>query len=618
MTNPETQMVTSEKELPEKLKVGGEDPTELDVLFDGEAVDETEEITPNEEAHNEGASNFSCLDCLKIFKTNSSYLKHSKLYPFKHKLFNCCNKIFCEESNHECKSRKRKRNIEAKEENNSIIRDKENDLNDDNVKVKDESDSENEESDEFDQIFKKQKRTYKRKTPSEKLEEQKNRIFKCNECSKSFNRLSSLGFHIKVIHEKQGKFKCHTCDEEFGTKEKYKAHVSLHGPEDKVLCKGCKKVFDSLKLYYAHAKQNPGVHCFLCKLCLRKFPSELLLEQHVCICQNGKPLYCACGMEFTKYQDVIAHSKGTKPFHCCSCSHLATSLTAYIRHLRKHSKQKPYQCTKCDMKFAVIDFLNIHNKREHKDENPTDMSNAFKCSACEEEFETSDDLKKHSSVHERVQCPDCGKLFKRNRLDNHRNTHKRSASLCPECGKLFDTRFKLTQHIITIHNTEPVKCEVCSKVLKTKKILNEHMKTHLKSEVGSRIPQAICPMCGLGLAQKGSLARHILLMHEKHKMVPCNKTYTCSECSEVLPNKGKYYSHRRMHRAMVDRFPCEVCGREFNKKQNLRRHIYLLHDERRVIEDPIYGCQICTRSFREKKNLRRHYKMVHKLDDVVS
>lgn len=143
------------------------------------------------------------------------------------------------------------------------------------------------------------------------------------------------------------------------------------------------------------------------------------------------------------------------------------------------------------------------------------------------------------------------------------------------------------------------------------------MKTHLKSEVGSRIPQAICPMCGLGLAQKGSLARHILLMHEKHKIVPCDKTYTCQECKEVLPNKGKYYSHRRAHRAMVDRFPCEICGREFNKKQNLRRHVYLLHDERRVIEDPIYGCQICTRSFREKKNLKRHYKMVHKLDDVV-
>ncbi|KAK6624918.1 hypothetical protein RUM44_011782 [Polyplax serrata] len=427
-----------------------------------------------------------------------------------------------------------------------------------------------------------------------------------------------------MVNKKQSKLKCSICDEEFSSPRELEFHISLHGPEDKVICKECRKVFDTLKLYQAHAKQNPGVHCFLCNLCLRQFPTELMLEQHVCICQNGKPLHCACGREFTKYDDVISHSKGTKPFYCCSCPHQSMSLTAYIRHIRKHSKQKPYQCSKCDVKFALIDFLNIHTKKCHSDESNgattlsrTDLLKKHRCNFCDKEFETVDDLDAHGLSHERVQCPDCGKLLKRSRLENHRNTHKTSSSLCPECGKLFDTRFKLSQHIITTHNSSPVKCEVCTKVLKTKKILNEHMKTHLKSEVGGRVPQAICPMCGLGLAQKGSLSRHILLTHEKHKIVPSNKTYTCQECSAVLPNRGKYYSHRRMHRAMVDRFPCEICGREFNKKQNLRRHIYLLHDEKRVLTEPIFKCQICTKCFREKKNLKRHYKMVHKLENLA-
>lgn len=413
-------------------------------------------------------------------------------------------------------------------------------------------------------------------------------------------------------------FKCHICNEKFDNNLKFESHIALHGPEDKVVCKGCKKLFSTFKLYQIHAKQNPGAHCFSCKFCLRQFPTELMLEQHVCICQNGKPLHCACGKEFTIYKDVITHSKGTKPFYCCSCPHQSTSLTAYIRHLRKHSKQKPYQCNQCDMKFAVIDFLNIHNKKYHNnDQNITSSESSIPCVNDSEKLSDPNNTDNNSSEVDQVQCPDCGKLFKKSRLSSHRNTHKISASLCPECGKLFDTRFKLTQHIITTHNTEPVKCEICSKVLKTKKILNEHMKTHLKSEFGSRIPQAICPKCGLGLAQKGSLARHILLTHEKHKIVPSNKTYTCQECSAVLPNRGKYYSHRRMHRAMIDRFPCEICGREFNKKQNLKRHNYLLHDEKRVLSDPIFKCQICTRCFREKKNLKRHYNTVHKLEEIT-
>lgn len=442
---------------------------------------------------------------------------------------------------------------------------------------------------------------------------------------KSFNNVNLLQ-KFNLVDKKHQIYRCSICDEEFNKYTEFKSHVSFHGPEDRVVCKGCTKVFRTLKLYQNHAKQNPGLHNFVCKLCLRQFPTELMLEQHVCICQNGKPLYCACGKEFTKYKDVVTHSKGTKPFYCCSCSHAAASLTAHLRHLRRHSKQKPFQCNKCDMKFAVIDFLNIHFKKCHNSESILESENIsviepksenLDCILCKKVFEAREDLKKHMSTHEQIQCPDCGKLLKRNRLESHRNTHKTSASLCPECGKLYETRFKLTQHIITTHNSEPVKCEVCMKVLKTKKILNEHMKTHLKSEVGGRVPQAICPMCGLGLAQKGSLARHILLTHEKHKIIPCNKTYICQECSEVLPNRGKYYSHRRMHRAMIDRFPCEVCGREFNKKQNLRRHMYLLHDEKRILSDPIFKCQICTKCFREKKNLKRHYKMVHKLEDIV-
>lgn len=183
---------------------------------------------------------------------------------------------------------------------------------------------------------------------------------------------------------------------------------------------------------------------------------------------------------------------------------------------------------------------------------------------------------------------------------------------------MFLSYCRLTQHLMTTHYSEPVTCDTCQKVLKTKKILAEHLKTHLKTEAGTRVAQAVCPMCGLELAQKGSLARHIVLVHERHRLKRDDVPRACRECGMVLPNASQYYSHRRQHRAALERFPCGVCAREFNKKQNLIRHMYLLHDERRVLEKPGFACDLCSRLFRERRNLLRHYKLVHKVEVDVS
>lgn len=180
-------------------------------------------------------------------------------------------------------------------------------------------------------------------------------------------------------------------------------------------------------------------------------------------------------------------------------------------------------------------------------------------------------------------------------------------------GKIFTSLCRLSQHLVATHYAEPVTCDICQKVLKTKKILAEHLKTHWKTEAGTRVAQAVCPRCGLELAQKGSLARHITLVHERHRLKKDDTPRTCKECSKVLPTASQYYSHIRQHRAAKERFPCSICGREFNKKQNLLRHINLVHNKDRPAKSIYYACDMCGRKFLQRCNLTRHYRVVHKV-----
>jgi len=51
-------------------------------------------------------------------------------------------------------------------------------------------------------------------------------------------------------------------------------------------------------------------------------------------------------------------------------------------------------------------------------------------------------------------------------------------------GKLFTSQFLLNRHLNSTHFSDPVTCDLCQKSLKTKKILAEHLKTHIISDSG--------------------------------------------------------------------------------------------------------------------------------------
>merc|ERR1711981_439721 len=64
------------------------------------------------------------------------------------------------------------------------------------------------------------------------------------------------------------------------------------------------------------------------------------------------------------------------------------------RHMRVHTKEKPFPCPHCDRHFARSDHVRTH-VRIHTGEKP------YKCNHCPKSFARSDERLRHHKVHEK-------------------------------------------------------------------------------------------------------------------------------------------------------------------------------------------------------------------------
>ena len=52
-------------------------------------------------------------------------------------------------------------------------------------------------------------------------------------------------------------------------------------------------------------------------------------------------------------------------------------------------------------------------------------------------------------------------------------------------------------------------------------------------------------------------------------------------------------------------FPCEICSKQFARKDALRRHVRCVHGQKQ------YECETCSEKFARKEDLRRHVRSLH-------
>ena len=416
---------------------------------------------------------------------------------------------------------------------------------------------------------------------------------KCTFCSKRFKSAYYLNIHLQM-HLNKKEFKCTQCEKAFNTRGLLCAHSRIHG-DKKHECERCGKKFLRIWNLKQHAVVHTTTRVCQCAKCNRWFKSQGSLILH----------------------EKWHHSKVSGRFACDTCGKTFRRPGDLTRHVAIHLNKREHKCTICEKTFNLKESLKAH-MRIHSDDHHI---NRHTCEICGRKYNRKDILNRHiaSCLNIRaVKCPICGAGFNSEMaLRSHLIVHDEGKNYtCEICGRAFKRRGGLRDHVKTHMNEKTHKCKICGRGFNTSSSMSMHLKMHKDTKDYS------CEICGKVYKWKHALRDHKLTHSEerRHKCTVCDKSFhtgakltshkaycstgmECPVCHEaIIGGKRQLQKHMKIHP-----YPCKVCGKEFSRKDLLRRHTEIHQNERK------YLCELCDKAYNTRSQLCTHRNRVHKI-----
>ncbi|XP_063370290.1 zinc finger protein 250-like [Cydia amplana] len=231
----------------------------------------------------------------------------------------------------------------------------------------------------------------------------------CPHCDKTFTRKLAWRKHVSSVHGR-ARETCQYCNKTYANKDVLKAHINLRHPIEGTtapivkshVCQDCGKAFKSPSLLKIHSVKHSPNKDYYCVECDKSFKSATILKHHlktasVHVNYVDLPLSCEhCGKRFAIRRDLVQHINrvhlNIKPFRCDRCEKAYVNVWSLNEHRRlvHEGFKRPlkYPCAMCDKVFDSNQILKDHI-RTHTGERP------FQCSRCPAQFRQASTLGTH-------------------------------------------------------------------------------------------------------------------------------------------------------------------------------------------------------------------------------
>ncbi|XP_036414884.1 zinc finger protein 250-like [Colossoma macropomum] len=179
-------------------------------------------------------------------------------------------------------------------------------------------------------------------------------------------------------------------------------------------------------------------------------------------------------------------------------------------------------------------------------------------------------------------CEVCSKSFKNNvLLKKHMLTHqKETAHRCEFCGKCYGHSHALQNHIRTHAGEKPYHCKFCNKTFGRKGHMQDHEKIHTGEKPYS------CARCGKRFIWLNQVKLHI-------------QNYHPEETGIIIKKSTKHGILKIAHQS-ENKYPCEVCGKNYSSQHVLRNHLRVHTGERP------FKCKFCAKTFTQRSHMLEH------------
>lgn len=306
---------------------------------------------------------------------------------------------------------------------------------------------------------------------------------------------------------------------------------------------------------------------------------------------------------------------------------------------------KRYKCEYCNKvikggQLSGIEILNSHVRRYHSkskivSRNCPDCGSNFTSKVAEENHYEVTQCRggEKYTTRDMATCSYCDLIcpFNKNgieRLKNHFITrHSSVASFeCPCCSFItinieqLRAHYTMRKHTKDLALCRPLQCNFCTFSC----CLAANMFLHVQNFHLTALDQLPQCVCGSVELCDDLLLQHLLLrctVAEKYLALPFKRLLIlrdasipktiiqktkCQVCDKevALKNINKHLlSHEQ---TVTDQYICDLCGRSYRKKLNLRIHLRKLH-----LNNLFFTCKFCQREFRDWSTMNYHIKTVH-------